>query len=48
MLSNVNFYINLSHVLDSDSEMYLFFFKNLTSSHCLKGYFSKFSSGGGA
>ena len=32
--------------LDSDSENDFFSLKNLTSSHHLKGYFSKFSCGG--
>ena len=36
--SNVNFFGILSYVLHSDSENE-FFFKNLTSSHHLKGYF---------
>ena len=27
MLSNVNFYTILSHVLDSDSDIYFFFFQ---------------------
>ena len=36
--SDVSFYSILSHVLDSDSEIlnFLFFLKNLTSSHHLK------------
>ena len=48
--SDVNFYIILSHVLDSDSEIlkmlgffvlfcFIVFFKNLSSSHHLKGHF---------
>ena len=51
ILSSSNFYTILSHVFDSDSEIlkmifiYLFIL-NLTSSHHLKGYFSKLSSGG--
>ena len=47
--SNVDFYTILSHVFDSDSKIRkmiftFFFFLNLTSSHHLKGYFSKFLS----
>ena len=43
--SNVKFYTLLSRILDCDSEISendFFFSKNLTSSHHVKSYFSKF------
>ena len=47
IFSRSNFYTILFHVLDSEILKNTFFPANLTSSHHLKGYFSKFLPEGG-